>query len=61
MGGGGAEQHMALGASFQKPRGTLLLEAGWGLDSQRGRGELISQRGLDSGGLLCFSANMLFL
>ena len=31
------------------------------LNSQRGRWELNSQRGLDSGGLLCFSAHVLFL
>ena len=32
-----------------------------GLNSQRDRGELNSQRELDSGGLPCFSATMLLL
>ena len=42
---------MALGARFQKLRGDLTTR---GLNSQRGREEPNSQRGLDSGGLLCF-------
>ena len=46
----GAEKNMALGARFQKLRGDLTI-----------RGELNPQRGLYSGGLLCFSANVLFL
>ena len=50
---------MALGARFQKLRRDLTIRRR--LNSQRGRGELNSQRELDSGGLPCFSATMLFL
>ena len=45
-------------ARFQKLSGVLISE---GLNSQRGRGNLNSQRGLDSKGIQCFSVNVLFL
>ena len=48
--GGRAEKEMALGARFQKLRGDLTIRRG-----------LNSQRGLNSGGLPCFSATMSFL
>ena len=56
---GGAEKNMNLGARFQKLREGSYYQGG--LNSQRGRGKLNSQRGLDSQGLPCFSANVLFL
>ena len=49
----------ALGTKFRKLRGDLTSTRV--LNSQRGRAELNSQSELDSGGLLCFSATMLFL
>ena len=53
------KKNMALGARFQKLRRDLTIRRR--LNSQRGRGELNSQRELDSGGRPCFSATMLFL
>ena len=51
--------NMALRAIFQKLRGALTI--GEELNSQRGMGELNSQRGLDFRGLPCFSASVLLL
>ena len=48
-----AENKMALGARFQKLRRAL--------NSQAGREELNFQTGLNSQGLPCFSANIIFL
>ena len=45
-GRGGAEKNMALEAIFQKLRGEPYYQ--WGLNSKRGKGELISQRRPDS-------------
>ena len=56
--GRGAEKNTALGARFQKLREELYYQ---GAESSKGQGELKSQRGLDSRGLPCFSANVLFL
>ena len=58
-GGGGLKKKMALGARFQNLKGEPYYQ--WGLNSQRDMRELNSQRGLDSRGLPCFSANVLFL
>ena len=49
---------MVLGARFQKLRGDLTIR---GVGLSEWQGELNSQRRLDSGGLLCFSANVLFM
>ena len=58
-GGRGLKKNMNLGARFQKLREGSYYQGG--LNSQRGRGKLNSQRGLDSQGVPCFSANVLFL
>ena len=57
MPGGGLKIDMTLGARTQKLSLAFLPGWSWML---RGAGELDSQRGLDSRGLPCFSANMLF-
>ena len=46
------KKNMALGARFQKLRTDLTIRRT--LNSQRGRGELNSQRELDSGGRPCY-------
>ena len=56
---GGAEKKYGLGFQKLSVRGALI--SGGGLNSKRGRVELNSQRGLDSQGLPCFSASVLFL
>ena len=55
----GAEKNLALGARFQKLREGAYYQGR--LNSQMDRGELNSQRGLDSRRLPCFSVNVLFL
>ena len=49
---------MTFRARFQKLRGELTT---WEDQFSEGQGELNSQRGLDSGGLPCFSGKMFFL